>query len=447
MKKVLGLFLCACIIMVCAMPLALALEAKPGDTVTVTVTVTEDSKDVKVAIFQLDFDTSVFDCEYKKIPIINMNGVKANDSAGVELKVKNNAPDGTYNISITPENSQIKYKVSNNTFTVKSNPSPAPHTHTWGEWKVTKPAAPGVDGEETRVCKDDPSHIETRKIDALPVDHPSTPSGEDPTIPSGEDPTTPSGEGPVTPPSVDDPACTHPSTSWKETKAASCTEPGETQRTCDACGEVLESKDIPALGHDDGEWVVVEKPTQTKNGLKQLQCTRCHEVLKEEVIDRMTTEWRYNQSVCSLGIRFRDIKPELTKKWFMFTPIDLSKDGIQTIDLIAANITYAGKVTLQVQDGKVTVNYKVNWPMEKKDMAFTLLPDLASVSNVDMNSMKTYSFGEEISIADDLNGDTNVLLYMLGHVNYDFQDVRNELFVPHSAKYQKLVTELKDLMD
>ncbi len=39
--------------------------------------------------------------------------------------------------------------------------------HTWGEWTVTKPAQVNVKGEETRVCLNDHSHIETREIEAL----------------------------------------------------------------------------------------------------------------------------------------------------------------------------------------------------------------------------------------------------------------------------------------
>ena len=252
---------------------------------------------------------------------------------------------------------------------------------------------------------------------------------------------------PTTPPPAEDPTCTHTNKTWKVTKPATCTAEGESQYVCDRCGEVLETKAVPALGHDEGEWVVVEKPTSTKEGLKQLRCTRCHEVLKEESIDPVTTEWRFNQSVCSLGIRFRDIKPELTRKWYMFTPVDLSKNGTQNIDLIAANITYIGNVTIEVSGDTVTVKHHVSWPAEKRDMAFTLLHDLDSVNSVDIQNLPAYSFDQPISISKDLNGDTSVLLYVLGHVNYDFKDASNALFVPNDANYQKLATELRDLMD
>ena len=43
--------------------------------------------------------------------------------------------------------------------------------HDWGEWTVTTAAQPGVAGVETRVCRNDPTHTETREIPALPVPH------------------------------------------------------------------------------------------------------------------------------------------------------------------------------------------------------------------------------------------------------------------------------------
>ena len=252
---------------------------------------------------------------------------------------------------------------------------------------------------------------------------------------------------PVTNPPVTTPPCTHANTSWKETKAATCTTEGEKQKICDACGQVLETKVIPALGHDKGEWAIIQEATETEDGLKQLKCTRCHEVLKEEIIPYITTEMRYNQTVCSLGIRFRDVNPNLTNKWFMFTPIDLSKDGTQTVDLIAANITYVGKATVKVSGDQVTVSYHLNWPVEIKDMQFALISNLDSVKDADIKTMKTYSFGQEISIANDLGGDTKVLLYVLGHINYDFKDASKELFIPNGAGYQKLVKQLQEIMD
>ena len=44
-----------------------------------------------------------------------------------------------------------------------------PDAHDWGEWKVTKKATEKAEGEETRTCKNDPSHKETRSIPKLIV--------------------------------------------------------------------------------------------------------------------------------------------------------------------------------------------------------------------------------------------------------------------------------------
>ncbi len=159
------------------------------------------------------------------------------------------------------------------------------------------------------------------------------------------------------------------------------------------------------------------------------------------------TDWRLHQSVCSLGIRFRDIAPQLTREWDMFTPLDLSQDGEQTLPLLAANVNEVGSVTIAVKDGAVTVTYKINWPAEELDMAFSLLPDLASVTEVSIAAMPRYAFGQPVSVQDDLQGDTRVLLYVLGYVNYDFLDPRNPQYCTNNTVYPQLVSDLKALMD
>lgn len=42
-----------------------------------------------------------------------------------------------------------------------------PHTHEWGEWTSVTPATCEGTGTEKRVCKLDPTHVETRPVDAL----------------------------------------------------------------------------------------------------------------------------------------------------------------------------------------------------------------------------------------------------------------------------------------
>ena len=159
------------------------------------------------------------------------------------------------------------------------------------------------------------------------------------------------------------------------------------------------------------------------------------------------TDWRFHQTVCSLGIRFRDIAPQLTREWDMFTPLDLSREGEQTLPLLAANVNEVGAVTIAVKNGTVTVTYKIKWPAEELDMAFALLPDLASVTEVNIASMPRFAFGQPVSIQNDLGGDTRVLLYVLGHVDYDYLDPQNLQYCTDNTVYPQMVSDWKALMD
>lgn len=79
------------------------------------------------------------------------------------------------------------------------------------------------------------------------------------------------------------PAAGHEFGDWKETKAPTCTEPGEETRTC-SCG-ATETQPILALGHD-AEWVPDpdKAPTCTEAGVEVLKCNRCGEILDSKEV-------------------------------------------------------------------------------------------------------------------------------------------------------------------
>ena len=68
---------------------------------------------------------------------------------------------------------------------------------------------------------------------------------------------------------------------WKETKAPTCTEPGEETREC-SCGEI-ETRKIPAKGHTPSEWNVSVAPTCTEPGQKKAICLDCGVEFTEEI--------------------------------------------------------------------------------------------------------------------------------------------------------------------
>lgn len=226
---------------------------------------------------------------------------------------------------------------------------------------------------------------------------------------------------------------------WAVTTAPTCTENGEQTRVCEnGCGKT-ETKSVEALGHDWGEWV------NTKPVEQQRTCKRCGKVETQKVSNLA----KYNMTVCSEGIRFRDLENPITKEWYMFTPIDLSVEGQQTFDLIAGNIHRIGKVSVLVQDGKVTVNYKIN---NRRDIVMheefmTILPSLADVTKLDFKQMTNYTYGEPISIEEVLGGDTKVLLLLRNRATYMEGTDGVDIFNGKGKAYNALVESLKTLMD
>ena len=135
--------------------------------------------------------------------------------------------------------------------------------------------------------------------------------------------------------------------------------------------------------------------------------------------------WYPNNTACSFGPQFREVRPELTDKWYMFTPINLSIQGRQEYELVAGNFYVIGKVYVDVADDRLVVSYeyfydKQGGTTETVSEFFTFFPNLASVFDVEPEDLEgeSFRFGQPISIDEDLRGDTSVLLYVCNRVNY-----------------------------
>lgn len=152
-------------------------------------------------------------------------------------------------------------------------------------------------------------------------------------------------------------------------------------------------------------------------------------------------------NACSIGPHFRDVS-DVTDKWYMFTPIDLSVDGIQTFDLIGGDMHVIGQVNVLVENGEVTVTYELaNKWIKVKSEFLTFFGSLDDVNTVDSIELTGYAFGEPVSIADELGGDTKVLLYIHNGVVYDEMGMGIREFYHRNPEYLQYVEELKLLMD
>ncbi len=70
---------------------------------------------------------------------------------------------------------------------------------------------------------------------------------------------------------------------WTESKAPTCTEPGEETRKCAKCDHT-ETREIPATGiHEMGEWTETKAPTCAEPGEETRKCAKCDHTETREV--------------------------------------------------------------------------------------------------------------------------------------------------------------------
>ncbi len=156
-----------------------------------------------------------------------------------------------------------------------------------------------------------------------------------------------------------------------------------------------------------------------------------------------------DNTACSEGFSFRDLRPGLTDKWYMFTPLDLSINAEQAIPLIASNLFRIGTVNAVIRDGSVTVTYEAAEGVWIKSEFMTFLPSLDSVKEVEPGQLLSSAlpFGKPVSILQDLAGDTRVLLYVNLVVDYNGNEKGVERFSSRSPAHVAFLKTLESLMD
>ena len=178
---------------------------------------------------------------------------------------------------------------------------------------------------------------------------------------------------------------------------------------------------------------------------------------KDGTITIERAKWYYKNTACSFGPAFRDIRPGMTDKWYTFTPVDLTVQGRQTFEYVASNMYVIGEVYVDVAGDTVYVSY-YNYYAEKEGRTktlsefFTFFHDLNSVTEVEPERMSDlgFHFGQPISIQNDLNGDTRVLLFvrnMVDYSNYPIDSVRFERYWPNLPERVTLRNAMERLMD
>ena len=180
---------------------------------------------------------------------------------------------------------------------------------------------------------------------------------------------------------------------------------------------------------------------------------------EEPIIDY---QWYAHNNICVGGLEFRQEKPEVTNKWYNFAPIDLSVQGEQVFELVASNMYVIGSVVVTVDGDDVTVEWKLNKQgttdanFQNESEFLTFFHNIDEVTSVEPKDIETsFEFGEPISIANDLGGDTNVLLYIRNvatyctNLSYQYQQpifhFNFDRNIPFRVAYQEEMRALMEL--
>ncbi len=182
-----------------------------------------------------------------------------------------------------------------------------------------------------------------------------------------------------------------------------------------------------------------------------------------------------NNTVCTRGIRFRDIDEGITSQWMMFTPVDLydiePNYGVKVLDLVGSNMYLVGKLQIvrnydrflltmtdidtyegetREKDAPYTVPDDPYAPViDDHEITFgkqsiCLYPSLKSVTGVEPADMpRHFKLDTWYSITRDLYGEARALLYLNGRVSYD----PNGLLRIGDSFESDYIQDLVDLMD
>ena len=141
--------------------------------------------------------------------------------------------------------------------------------------------------------------------------------------------------------------------------------------------------------------------------------------------------WYDRNTVCLAGLSLRELCPERTDKWYPVVPVDLTRQGVQTYDLVAGNLFIIGKATVTIEGDRVTVTYGLaKGEGYIKDECLRWFTGLEEITASFLEKPSgTVAFGETISIERDLKGRDTALLFIRNTASYR-QPYDGEYYLP-----------------
>lgn len=116
--------------------------------------------------------------------------------------------------------------------------------------------------------------------------------------------------------------------------------------------------------------------------------------------------------------------PKVEGSWQTYAVADLTVEGTQTFDLIAAGAWKIGTVSVTVTGDEVVVSYLMDEDVNTRDYWDDINVDseylnlFTDVAAIDLAAESAYAFGQPVSIANDLGGAKAVIVMVSNKVDY-----------------------------
>lgn len=245
--------------------------------------------------------------------------------------------------------------------------------HTMGPWGVTTPATCNAGGIEKQVCSVC-GHENVRKTKALGHDF---------------------GVG------------------WVRTLDPTCSAYGEDRRTCTRCLKT-ETRRVKRTKHTPGGWMAMPAPSLEKPGRKVRYCEVCNKMVDSQQYAPAT--YRYGMGVSAFGPFAYQFNPALIASSDRLVPVSFTKAERQTLPLVTADNFYVGDIVIDVRDGILSVDTRLNDP--KTVVVNGSYMVFANVGEITPDALTYRAQTVEIGSATPVTGEKGVLVLRMT-INYD----------------------------
>lgn len=141
----------------------------------------------------------------------------------------------------------------------------------------------------------------------------------------------------------------------------------------------------------------------------------------DETGEEVKTIWYPNNTITVCGFTLQEVSSSLPDKWYNVLPVDLTKEGRQTYYLMISNMHYIGRCYVDVWGDEVTVSYALieNSSIEPLSSYGRWFTNLSQITAESIESTAdSFTFGEPLSISEDLGGADVALLFIRNKASY-----------------------------